>query len=335
MEGAIRQGGSYTQLIWETHRRHPSSFEKPWRLIAYSDEFVPGNALANRQGRKAWAIYASFLEHELHLCHEDAWLVLAVMRSNEVKKVDAGISQIFGMVLKFLFCNENFSPRAGLLMRLPDGTTFRVYFKLGMLLQDGGAHKYVYGVKGDAGSKFCLSCKTNFGILQSPDDEDSGDDPEEISSLVLLKHSELEPATDAEIRRSARRLAERFSDPAVRKTEFKLWEQACGMNYQPAGLLFQEDLEAELEPISHYCHDWMHGMCSNGCMNKCLWLFFLALQAAGFPVWTLLPHFVAQWSCPGEKRHLADLFESSRVEAYKNAKKFKATASEVLASRKA
>lgn len=57
---AYAQGGAWAQLLAQTHRAKPSSASQPWSLLLYSDEVVPGNALANRQERKTTAILWQF-----------------------------------------------------------------------------------------------------------------------------------------------------------------------------------------------------------------------------------------------------------------------------------
>ena len=39
-----------------------------------------------------------------------------------------------------------------------------MYINLRMIVQDGGAHKQVFCLKGDSGMKFCLECRTLFSV---------------------------------------------------------------------------------------------------------------------------------------------------------------------------
>jgi len=161
------------------------------------------------------------------------------------------------------------------------------------------------------------------------DDEDSEDEP----VFTPLKHKDLDLATDAEILASVSRLEGKKLTCSA--GDFKLWEQACGINYVPEGLLFDQALQQAgiLQPISQYCHDWMHGVCSSGTMTVTMYALITSLSRAGLPVWKLLADFFALWKLPDAYAmpHLPDMFAPKRVEAYRKAKKFKCQASECLA----
>ena len=331
LQGAFRQGGSYTDLLLATYTKHPCTPEKPWNLILYADEVVPGNTLAVRNERKCWMIYASFQEHgQVVLQKEAAWLVLLCQRSSFVAQLEASISQVVAHVLLHIFCNPVCNPQVGgVVLKSPGGSHLRVHFKLGMLLQDGGAHKLVLGIKGDAGSKFCVLCKNDFCIAGTRNAEES---EEEVVSAVT-EHQQLDLATDADVLSSVERLESRRA--VCSPADFKLWEQASGINYQPEGLLFNCRLREAgvLRPVSQYCHDWMHGVCSSGTMSVCIFRLFTSLTLAGCSVWVELERYLAFWTMPGaaSMTHLAELFTTKRVESYKKAHKFKAQASETLA----
>ena len=55
--GAYQLQGSWANFSHKAHTENPSSPEKPWSLLLYSDEVVPGNPLASRINRKVYAIY--------------------------------------------------------------------------------------------------------------------------------------------------------------------------------------------------------------------------------------------------------------------------------------
>ncbi|CAE7620094.1 unnamed protein product, partial [Symbiodinium microadriaticum] len=76
----FHMGGSFHDLLQRKHRAKPSSVSKPWQLILYSDEVIPGNVLGPAQ-RKLWAIYASFKEFDQFLHHEDLWLTISLERT--------------------------------------------------------------------------------------------------------------------------------------------------------------------------------------------------------------------------------------------------------------
>jgi AraC-like DNA-binding protein len=141
----------------------PPSVEQPWDIILYSDEVTPGNPIAPVNNRKFHIVYWSFMQLGANgLAREEAWLPLLIEFSCVVNRVHAGISQVFKECIKTFFQpgGLNFSTN-GLLLEFPDGDV-RIWAKLGGILQDGGAHKYVYMIRGDGASKFCMLCRNLF-----------------------------------------------------------------------------------------------------------------------------------------------------------------------------
>ena len=63
---AYNNGGGLCSAISRCPESNPSSHDKPWRLVLYSDEVVPGNNLSPQNNRKVWLIYWSFLEFGYH-----------------------------------------------------------------------------------------------------------------------------------------------------------------------------------------------------------------------------------------------------------------------------
>lgn len=185
--------------------RFPVSAASPWRLIFYCDEVTPGNQLAQDNKRKVWAFYFSFLElGSAMLSQEDAWFCIAAMRTSRVANCAAGIAQAFSALVKLLFTGLATSlHRTGMILKRPNGTTFRFFARLAIVLQDGGAHKHVWCMKGDAGSKMCLLCRN----LVSEKSEVICEDGTNLLTCSIIHEHELDFATDADIRGSVRRLA--------------------------------------------------------------------------------------------------------------------------------
>jgi len=150
----------FRNLMLSKMAANPSSPEDPWNLILYSDEVVPGNPLGVHNDRKVWVIYFSFLEFgPLILQREDAWICVLSQRSSVVNSVSAGISQVFGSVLKLFFGGQACDiSTGGIVLKDPNGNQHRLWAKLGMMLQDGAAHKSCWHCKGDAGTKLCMLC---------------------------------------------------------------------------------------------------------------------------------------------------------------------------------
>ena len=102
------------------------------------------------------------------LSQEDAWFCAACARSTRASNIDAGVAQAFKMRVKELFCRSDCSPRAtGVALG-----ACRLYSKLGMVLQDGGAQKLIWLIKGDAGTTCCMLCRSVIALDSTLVDED-------------------------------------------------------------------------------------------------------------------------------------------------------------------
>ena len=225
-------------MLCAKHALSPSSPSKPWRLALYADEVVPGNQLAIVNARKIWVSYFSFLELEEHLSNEVAWNPIFAEPSLGLKSVSSGISQVMAATIK-LFVGADFDlSTAGVHLVGPNGVTLHLWAALDMWLQDGGAHKLIFGCKGESGHRLCMLCRNLVSVASGLVD-DAGD---ETLTCSLVFEDDLQFATDDDVTGSITRLkAHRNTDTVG---EFKLREQAIGFAYQEHGLLFDESLRA-------------------------------------------------------------------------------------------
>ena len=104
------------QFFHKAHTENPSSLEKPWSLLLYSDEVVPGNPLASRINRKVYAIYGSFAQRKTKLQCEDAWFIVTILPSTIVAELEASIGQVFAKLIEAIFLGPACDPRNGLYM---------------------------------------------------------------------------------------------------------------------------------------------------------------------------------------------------------------------------
>ena len=234
----------FEQLIRRTIAAHPPSYERPWRLIVYSDEIIPGNVIAARNVRKLWVLYWSFFEFGVaNLSEEDAWFCIAAERTDRVKQLEGGMAQVFGQVLQYLFAPgvpedgvvKHSLKDGGVRLRFAHGSHVRIFAELFMILQDGGAHKQVFCVKGDAGLKQCIECRNFYAKDHGVVDEEAG---EGILTCASVLGDEMDFATDDEVRRTVQRLAE-FKLTLTDKL-FKLREMSCGFNHNRYNLHSRE-----------------------------------------------------------------------------------------------
>ena len=326
---AVKQPGSgFSKRFIELWNSKPSTVDNPWRIILYADEVVPGNALSLMNKRKVWIVYFSFVEFGAQLSDEDAWAPLAAEPSVGLKHVCAGISQAVAAVIKQFFGARTFDLRkSGILLHRPDGSTFRFFASFDMMLQDGGAHKLIWGCKGDAGTRVCMLCK-NLVSEQSGLVDTDGTHRLVCSSMF---RSELRLATNADIRGAIDRVAAfRLTDSAA---DFKLRQQAIGFTYEQHGLLNDPALRNVIYPATQYCHDWMHGMCANGVGNIVMFMSLSGISIEPPDIWTRLSHYLALYVWPAVtkfKAENAEVFNAQRVSAYKKGQAIKCSASELL-----
>lgn len=325
LQGCYSQNTYFADLLNKIHTMTPSSLEAPWHGILYSDEVHPGNQLSS-SGRKTWAIYFSFLQMTPKLLADERnWFTLMVCRTDEVAKLESGIGQCIRILLERLFGGDT-NPQHGVALR-SDTTRIRLYFSLHMFLQDGSAQKFTFSNRQDSGSKMCMCCKNVWGLKE-------GDDDFKLSAKFLTRSS-CQIASDEEILSSWDRLS--VKEASLSKGKFKDWQQASGWTYSPAALLMSETLRRLhlLKPISQYCFDWMHGLCSNGVLNYVILWTLQALKDAGMDdVWRRLCEYMKLWCWPlhvSQKAGVVSkLFDDSAVKKNVKEKKFRCSASEVL-----
>ena len=326
---SFREGGGLTAHMTECLVKKPSSPEEPWGLIVYAGEVIPGNALSFDNKRKLWAMYFSFCEFgPVALQREASWFDILCYRSSEIATLDAGVSQAFGAVLKLFFgALPTDVSTSGILLDHPDGRSFRLFIKLAMVLQDGGAHKSIWHCKGDAGTKFCMLCRNLITVKSELVDSDG---THLLTNSLVFEHS-LDFATSEDILGSVRRLA--ALKATVGSTEFELREQAFGFRHMPNGILLDEQLRPHLDPASQFCHDWMHCMVVNGVFGTLVYLVLEDLHKSHIAIWPALCEYVGMWSFPARDRSseaLAACFDVKRCRSSREAQTFKATASECL-----
>ena len=263
--GACQLQGSWANFFHNAHAENPRSPQKPWQLLLYSDEVVPGNQLAARQNRKVFAIYASFAQHKTMLQSEDAWFILALLPSTIVAQLEASIGQVFSKIIEAIFLGPACDPRNGLYMPHPVGTMdLMLYFTFGGFVQDGLAMKQTFNIKGASGDKFCMLCSN---IRAMSLDLPAGSPEEDIPGSNATKLADCILSTDQEVLDAFQTCQQKSR--TLSKKHFELWGKASGITFSHHALLLQQPLLDSnlLQPVSGYIHDWMHTMASQGVMH--------------------------------------------------------------------
>lgn len=225
------------------------------KLVYHTDEINCGNPLAADASRKLWAVYLSFMDFKAHaLSKEQSWLPVTVMRSKAVANMPGGASQLAAVVLRSIFRHDFVDPSVGFQLKAPDGTLHRLRFELGAFCQDGQAHKMLFSVKGDGGTRCCALC--NVVANGSVDNEAT------VVMSQATAEDQLQLSTDSSFAQSIVTLVEKKA--TLSKANFALWEQACGLVWNEHCLIYQPDLCKLVKPVSQWCHDFMHAFFVKG-----------------------------------------------------------------------
>ncbi len=131
---------------------------EPLRGILYLDEVTPGNVLRPDNQRKFWAVYLGFAECAAqHLCREEFWLPLAMLRTTIAGKVLGGMSYCIKALLRSLLFEPCKLAGVGMSVVLESPVLLRA--ALSNVLADEAALKAVWCSKGASGLRPCMLCR--------------------------------------------------------------------------------------------------------------------------------------------------------------------------------
>ena len=320
---AFGQPGGFHTFLARKLQQCPCSLGKQWNLLLYSDEVTPGNPLGEAR-RKLWVVYFSFKElGAVGLQKEQCWFPLLCVKTSIVSQIDDGMSQLTAAILKHIFVTNPCQVQNGIFLKSPAGELHFFAFQMGHILQDGAAHKLMYGCRGDSGTRFCFICLNlvaeRAALVQ---------DGETILTCKLHHTNSLKMATDADVYGTIDRLIAKKDELGA--ADYKLWQQACGFSYSKHGLLFDPLVRKILKPVSSFTHDWMHMILSNGVFATCMHAW---LEAVGkeLDIYKTLFEYMQLWHLPNQQNcKLELLFIDKKKKANKDSATFKCSASEAL-----
>ena len=128
-----------------------------------------------------------------------------------------------------------------MLLEFPDGDV-RLWAIMGGILQDGGAHKYVWHIRGDGASKYCVLCRNLFTESSNLVDQDGAN----LLRCNIIKLDELVPMTGVDLRNNARYIESQVGLPVEKFTEL---QQAVGLTHHPHALLLDRELDDVFDPM--------------------------------------------------------------------------------------
>ena len=148
-----------------------------------------------------------------------------------------------------------------------DSLDIRIFVVMGVVLQDGGAHKSVWHSRD--GSKMCMLCKNRFTIKSEMCDADGTD----LLTCDVTKLKDPAPETSKSLRDKARYLQHHRND-----RNFADLQQALGITLHPHMLLLDRYLDDHIDIVKVFMHDYMHAFWVDGIFNLTLHLLFAQLS---------------------------------------------------------
>ena len=317
---AISRSDRLKALVLKQLQRAPCTVDSPWHIILYSDEVTPGNVHAPLNKRKFQAVYWSFLElGPAALSHEEYWFVMMTEFSYTVRECAGGMSQVFVALCKLFFEPNGFNaaPSAGGVYLT--SLDIRLFAAMGVVLQDGGAHKSVWHSRD--GSKMCMLCKNLFTIKSELCDVDGT----KLLSCGVTKLADLVPETSKNLRDKARYLHYHRKAP-----NFDDLQQGLGITYHPHMFLLDRYLDDYIDVVDSFMHDYMHAFWVDGIFNLVLYLLFETLFQQKRPIYATFSNFLLSWVWPGKLKvkatDLASIFGTERMNSSRKSKHIKCSA---------
>ena len=308
-------------------QRHGCGIDRPWHVVFYFDEAVPGNALAIDLNKKINVVFMNFVElGRLALTTEDMWLPIAVLRHNRYGEFLGGWSGVFKAILWETFGGDLSITNAGVALEI-HGEPVLLFAVLGNIMGDADALKMAYGWKGASGLRCCLKCT----VVSACNAESRAAGLEDICCTDFARLTAL---TDEDVWETHDILE--AAHPIATITDFELLEKALGWKFDPHCLIADKALRQHCKPVSVATFDPTHCMCAHGILNFEFFLFFQACRRLHDIRYSNVREFCqASWQwpqmfTPSARDAVLNVFSGKRETHTKD--KFKAGASETLAA---
>lgn len=261
---------SFSRFFGAQLTKYRNSSETKWRLAIYSDEIVPGNVIKPKNDRKLVALYWSFEELDTGTSCEDCWFVLTCVRSNALKQIKDGWSQLFRVAVEKFF-ESPMNVANGVMLQIQNHGPHLFFAKVGLVIGDEQAVKNCWASKGASGSMPCFFCAN---ITLRGLDLWANDSTGYLRSHTEVDVSKLQFLSDRNLKERVQFLKDQVGQ--VSGAAFAKMEQALGLNYAPLGALYSDSFWNLLEggPITVTQYDWMHTLLVSGAWNNETGLLF-------------------------------------------------------------
>eukprot|EP00959_Pyramimonas_sp_CCMP1952_P206349 4315766-Pyramimonas_sp.AAC.1 len=250
MEAACVQSSCFRALLTDALNKTGNFI----RLLLYTDEITPGNALKDHKTRKLQAGHWSIADFSYPaLQNELSWFTIVGCRADVADALEGGMAELFAHILRFFFGRPNgFDLREGVEFKIPGEASPRILTgKLECIIQDERAFKFATGVKGMGGHKLCGCCQNAASWWSNWLPDPTGF----LVSSTCFDINQFEPHTDASVIGMQSRLAEvaALGEPS------KLEELEIAFGYKYSSTSWLQDINlVSLGLMSAWCWDWMH-----------------------------------------------------------------------------
>ena len=294
-----------------------------WNIILYNDGVSPNDGLSKHDGRKLTVVYFSFWEFGMQiLSQERAWFVLSSIRTDELRKIDGGLSHYVEKILSTFVFNPqgHHLERAGMELELRE-RRFYLRARVGILLSDIPALADLLLCKGHAGLKCCPLCKNV--LLHSLAK------PADLASGYCVTHACMDPDkfdlhTDLSIQGSMSRLQAQAGGNALPDLEI-----IHGYNYNAFSILLSTNFTIGV--ATSIMFDWMHNTVEGGLLDKEFGLCMAALHRERSPTtYKTLERFIKFFKFPKHLPRVAHLFDKLSCAKYIRNEAFSCSASELM-----
>ncbi len=253
LHGACHHSSRFGLLLQRS--THPVA-----RLVIYTDEFCPGNALRPDKGSSMECIYYTFLDFPpWWRMRVNGWFFFGALLSKVVGRIEGGMSHVMRHIVSSFFPVLGPSFEVGCEFRA-GGQEFTVSIKkVDLFMEDLDGYRKQYAWKGCSGSRPCGLC-TNMVAEHGKKKLDCRSGPNILFQKATYRQFRLHTA------QTMWECVDALADSVgqVTKREFGIRQQCWGLTHQPNGLLLDKRLRKYVDSVESTFPDFAHTFLGSG-----------------------------------------------------------------------